>query len=250
MTVESRKRSNAYINGRLNRSLAPETQSRSIIQVRFSPSPESELMCYPMRISNIHVPDLHTPQAVIDSILRLGTADEIDTIPIICGLMEGDGTVCVDLGFTYAEDAMALLVDHGSNVLRAPTDEGHVWHVSPITRIAAGRTCMVYPKALGCLSPRPISSRRSLLVDSLSRERKIEDMDPTVAHLSCIAQMESLLIAMETQGNVESSPQDPLPAPSQLDPFRCWLTSITEEQWNIITEDSAFLEFQSHWPLP
>jgi hypothetical protein len=250
MIVESRKRSNAYINGRLNRSLTPQTQSRKIIQIRFSPSPESELVCYPMRISNIHVPDLHTPQAVIDSILRLGTAEEIESIPIACGLMEADGTVCIDLGFTYAEDAMALLVDHGSNALRAPTDEGHVWHVSPITRIAAGRTCTVYPKALGCLSPRPISSRRRVLLDALSRERKIEAVDPTVAHLFCIAQMESLLIAMGTQENVDFSPQDPPPAPQQLDPFRCSLTSIADEQWNIMTEDSALLKFQSQWPLP
>jgi hypothetical protein len=110
-------------------------------------------MCYPVHISNIHAPKVHTPRELIDKMLGLGTADEFKGVPVVCGLMDADGTFCVDLGFTYAKDAMAMLVDHGTEVLREPEDDGHVWHISPVRRIAAGKSCKVYPEALGCLSP-------------------------------------------------------------------------------------------------
>jgi hypothetical protein len=248
MTIESRRRSNAYINGRLNRSLVPQTQCRDVVQVRFTVSPKSEIICYPVRISNIYDPTAPGVQTVINNILGSDTDDPLEDVAITCGMREADGTFCVELGFTYAEDAMSRLVDAGTEIFRGPadSDNGHIWHISPVTGITAGMSCTVFPQSLGCISPRPNSTRKSVLQQSLARERRVEFVDPTVAYQSCIRRMDSLLSAISA---TEEAQRPVITPPRSLDSFTCSLKSLSKMGFVVAADDLALLDFQSQWPL-
>jgi hypothetical protein len=117
----------AYLLYRLNKSLSPQNFVKQVHACTFDDG-HGSLICYPLRISNVDVGAVETTQ-VVAAFHNLAVRNGWGDIAMISSVLEVDGTLTVDIGFTDLEDALMMWTRDGQRI------KGRYWNIQPISAI-------------------------------------------------------------------------------------------------------------------
>jgi hypothetical protein len=117
----------AYMLYRLNKSLCPQNFVKQVLACTFDDGHRS-LVCYPLRISNVDVGAVETMK-VVAALHNLASRDDWGDIAMISSVLEVDGTLTVDVGFTNIEDALMMWTKDGQRI------KGRYWNIQPISAV-------------------------------------------------------------------------------------------------------------------
>lgn len=92
------------------------------------PALSCTLQCYPLRISNVDVGSSQ-PHMAATLMLAFAERENWGDIAVISVQVETDGTISVDLGFRFIEDALVMWSQNGR------LHRGRHWHIIPISAI-------------------------------------------------------------------------------------------------------------------
>jgi hypothetical protein len=171
-----RRLGETYLKYRLNAPVmrAPDAKRIQEATLTSSTAPASSriLQCFPLRISNV---DVGSSQPHMAATLMLAFAEKEDwgDIAIISIQVETDGTISVDLGFRFIEDALVMWSRNGR------LNRGRYWHITPISAILG--ICFVSRYLTAEPLPIPERLRRLGLCHSLE-ERVHAEHDADWSH--------------------------------------------------------------------
>ena len=166
--------------------MAPRTR-RSLLNAATLALPVSRhrLTCYPIRVYNV-VSSSRDATKVVTQFLQLLEVHSFGDIIIISITVENDGLCTVDLGFRFADDALAFWAQDGfafSNLY---------WNITPIGHLE--RYCFVLPPRSNST---PFEDRLSRLQDACRRERLVLEAGSAMNDFEstrCLRQMEAFLL--------------------------------------------------------
>lgn len=278
MQYEARRRLRHHSITRLYLLRAPAVPTPRLVQCEFRaegsrhPWKGTSVMCYPIRISNVQLPDLLGPDptalaAMFWLLTRCGRESTDHGIVLMSAVEEANGTWCFDVGYRCAEDAFLVWVSHGSR-----PDNQEPWIIHPVTAAIAGPSCLILPQAVVANGP-ALFARIATLSLAMKHEQHLSSFDtlpdtPT-ALTECTDQMVTLyahLLRMQRDNNamraivwgrrpmcnevysmdLSSSPPSSWPVESIV-PF---IDANKASQWSTVQDGDTIYQLQtSWWPL-
>jgi hypothetical protein len=143
---QNRQASAAYVLYRLNQSLHPQNYVDEIHACTFNDG-QGALLCYPLRISNVDVGTVE-PLKVVAAFHEMRGREGWGDIAMISSVLEVDGTLTVDIGFTNLDDALMMWTRHGKRI------KGRYWDIQPVSAVLGLAYIFRHPAPLYPLSVR------------------------------------------------------------------------------------------------
>ncbi|KAG8856878.1 hypothetical protein FRB91_000168 [Serendipita sp. 411] len=231
---EYRARAAAYLDYRFSPIIAPHGHlADQVVAVNYTnPIDKISLVCYPMRIYNVFIPE-RTPEDMTCAFRQYLLAEDFGDVVLITAHAELDGIATMDVAFRYPEDALSLWTRCGHYF------GGHYWKVQPLSCMGCPLTIFPPPPVT-----RSLEDRRQRLQSAIDREVDISDdyMD------DCVYQMLNLLALLMDESRAGDLAIDGVPTGEDENVVRAATFLITSSgDWSQLPDLGPWTR---NWSVP